>query len=126
MGKKNDCCCGGKTNIILACSGGSNVGQITNEVAKELDNTGQARFFCLAGVGGRISGMVESVKGADKIVVLDGCPVACGKKCMEGAGIAGYEYLIVTELGIEKKHEFTSTPAEKKKVKEAVLTKLKV
>jgi uncharacterized metal-binding protein len=109
---------------ILACSGASNVGHITNEVAKELDEAGEANFFCLAGVGGHVSGMVASVKGADKVVVLDGCPVACAKKTMDAAGIAGYEYLVVTELGIEKKHDFTLAPADVEQTRTAVRTKL--
>lgn len=120
---KKKCCCGG-TNIFLACSGGSNVGQIANEAAKELDIEGAGKFFCLAGVGGHISGMVESVKGADKVIVIDGCPVACAKKCMESAGITGYEYIVVTELGIEKKHEFSFTDAEKEKIKKIAVKKI--
>ena len=99
-------CCSGSIVSILACSGGSNVGQITNEVAKRLDINGFGKFFCLAGVGGHISGMVASVEGSDKVLVLDGCPVACGKKTMEAANLADYEYLVVTDLGIEKKHDF--------------------
>ena len=50
--------------------------------------------------------MIASVKGADKVVILDGCPVACAKKTVDAAGIADYEYLVVTEMGIEKQHAF--------------------
>lgn len=110
MTDQKSCCCSGDVNIVLACSGGSNVGQITNEVARKLDEAGEAKFFCLAGVGGHISGMVASVKGADKVVVLDGCPVGCAKKCMDAAAVEGYEYVVVTELGIEKEHLFDLSP----------------
>ena len=106
MSEQKRCCESGDANIVLACSGGSNVGQITNEVAKRLDEAGDARFFCLAGVGGHVSGMVASVKGSGKVLVLDGCPVGCARKCVDEANIEGYEYLVVTELGIEKKHTF--------------------
>ena len=100
------CSCEGGINVVLACSGASNVGQITNEVAKKLDMKGLAKFFCLSGVGGHISGMVASVKGADKVLVLDGCPVGCAKSCMKETNLNNFQYLIVTELGIEKKHSF--------------------
>ncbi len=116
---QNDCCGGGKTTVVLACSGGSNVGQMTNEAAKRLAVSGEAKFFCLAGVGGQISGMVASVKGADKVLVLDGCPVGCGKKCADQAGISGYHHLMVTELGIEKKHSFDLPEADVAKTVEA-------
>jgi len=119
MTTKNDCCGGGMTKVVLACSGGSNVGQMTNESAKRLDVAGEAKFFCLAGVGGQISGMVASVKGADKVLVLDGCPVACAKKCADQAGLTGYQYLVLTELGIEKKHAFDLPEADLAKAMEA-------
>ena len=102
-----DCCCADGLKTILACSGASNVGQITNETAKRLDIEKQGRFFCLAGVGGHVSGMIVSVEGAEKVLVIDGCPVACAKKCMDAAGLSNYEYLVVTDLGIEKNHDFT-------------------
>lgn len=104
--KEDKCCCSGGVTTILACSGGSNVGQITNEVAKRLDMAGVGKFFCLAGIGGRVSGMVASVEGSDTVLVIDGCPVACAKKTMESAGLDKYRYVVVTDLGIEKVHDF--------------------
>ena len=119
----NNCCCGGNT-ILLACSGGSNVGQLTNEVAKKLDMEGAGRFFCLAGVGGHISGMTASVSGADRVLVIDGCDVACAKKCLEAAGIEGYEYMVVTDLGIEKNHSLDLAQSDIELVSEACRAKL--
>jgi uncharacterized metal-binding protein len=124
--KEATCCEAGQVNICLACSGGSNVGQMTNEVAKRLDVAGDAKFFCLAGVGGHVSGMVASVKGADRVLVLDGCPVGCAKKCTDAAGISGYEYLVVTELGIQKKHDFDLPEKDVEKVLLAARDKLAI
>lgn len=109
---QDSCCCGGKVRTILACSGASNVGQITNEVAKKLDIEKQGRFFCLAGVGGHIGGMVTSVEGSDKVLVIDGCSVACAKLTMDEAGLNGYDYMVVTDLGIEKNHDFELDAAD--------------
>jgi uncharacterized metal-binding protein len=100
------CSCKGSSKMVLACSGASNVGQITNEVAKRLDIEKLARFYCLAGPGGDVESMVKTVKDADQVLVVDGCPVACGKLIMERAGIADYHYVVVTDLGIEKNRDF--------------------
>ena len=43
-------------------------------------------MFCLAGIGARIAGILESTKAANKLVAIDGCPVACSKKTLEHAG----------------------------------------
>ncbi len=116
---KDNCCCSGGTTTILACSGGSNVGQITNEVAKRLDVAGVGKFFCLAGVGGQISGMLASVEGSDRVLVIDGCPVACAKKILAAADLDGYNYVVVTDLGIEKAHDFTLSEQDIERVMSA-------
>ena len=56
------CCDGGSNVMILACSGGSNVGQLSNEAAVELTREGFGKMFCLAGIGGHLSGFVQSAK----------------------------------------------------------------
>lgn len=96
-------CCGNAGEImILACSGGSNVGQITNQVAVELMREGHGQMFCLAGVGAQLRRFVKSAQDALRIVVLDGCSIGCAKKVIENADVSGWKYVVLTELGIEK------------------------
>jgi uncharacterized metal-binding protein len=87
--------------MILACSGGSNVGQISNEVARKLTVDGKGLMFCLAGIGGDVDPLVERTKSTERVLVIDGCPVACAKKTLERHGIE-HEWLELTSLGIEK------------------------
>ena len=124
MTEKQDGCCATTNDtrcsseakaLIVACSGGSNVGQISNQVMVELDKAGRGNAYCLAGVGAGISGFVESAKAA-RTIVIDGCPVGCGKKVFETYGIQPTRYIVVTELGIEKTHNFDTVPGETKNV----------
>ena len=117
MGKKS-CICQPTEMLIFPCSGGSNVGQIANEAAKQLTNQGVGKMYCLAGIGGHISGIVESTKAAKKIVVIDGCPVVCARKTLEHAGFKIDEHTIVTELGITKVSGFTLKDTDIQKVVE--------
>lgn len=121
---KDGCCCSGNQNVFLACSGGSNVGQITNEVAKRLDSDNLGKFFCLAGVGAHISGMVASVRGADRVIVMDGCAVGCAKNVVDHAQISNYEYILVTDMGIEKDHSFALDESEVETVYNECLARL--
>jgi uncharacterized metal-binding protein len=98
----NSCACGGEPHMILACSGGSNVGQLTNQAAVELTREGKGKMFCLIGVGAQLPGMVKAVEKAAGVVVLDGCAVGCARKAMENAGLPLGRYVVVTDLGIEK------------------------
>ena len=120
---QNNCCSGGNT-ILLACSGGSNVGQLTNEAAKKLDIEKAGRFFCLAGVGGHIPGITAAVSAADKVLAIDGCDVACAKKCLDAEGISDYEYIVLTDLGIEKNRDFCLAETDIERVAQVCREKL--
>ena len=110
------CLCESSEILIFSCAGSSNVGQIANQVAVRLAQEGIGRYFCLAGIGGHVSGMIESTKAGKMLVAIDGCPVGCAKKTLEHTGFKIDEYVQVTELGIEKNHEFSLAPSDVGKV----------
>jgi uncharacterized metal-binding protein len=99
------CLCSSSDVHIVACSGASNVGQIANQAAIELAKANVGGFFCLAGVGAHIKGMIKSGKEADLVEAIDGCPVQCAAKTLQHAEIEPAIQIIVTELGIEKTHD---------------------
>ncbi len=107
-----DCICKAEDIILLPCSGGSNCGQITNQVAVSLDTMRVGRIYCLAGIGAHIEGMVESARGAKRIVALDGCQVACARKTIEHAGLTVTDWICVTEEGITKSHQLLMDEGE--------------
>ncbi len=65
--------------MILACSGGSNVGKPSNQAAIDLTQEGFGEMFCLAGIGGQLSGFVQSAKDVKKMIAIDRCQVGCAK-----------------------------------------------
>ncbi|MDH7570926.1 MAG: putative zinc-binding protein [Armatimonadota bacterium] len=116
----SDCCCGTKDVMLLACSGGSNVGQIANDAAKALDQLGQGRMYCAVGVNAGLPSFVEAAKNAATLVAIDGCDVACVKKGLAQVGITPHVYVVATDLGIEKGHHFNYTRDEVAEVAGAV------
>ena len=110
------CLCQPTEILIFPCSGGSNVGQIANGAGIKLTQSGMGKFFCLAGIGGHISGMVESTKAGKVIVAIDGCPVACAKKTLEHTGFNIDEYVEITSMGIEKNPNLNPIIADVEKV----------
>ncbi len=114
-------CCTPEGNImILACSGGSNVGQLSNQAAIELTQEGFGKMFCLAGIGGHLGGFVQSAKDVPAMVAIDGCEVGCAKAILEYAEIPTKNYLVLTDLGIEKNKDFNLEADDIQKVKAAV------
>jgi uncharacterized metal-binding protein len=109
-------CCGGKKVLLYACSGGANVGEISDLAARKLMFEGKGSMFCLAGLGADIQGMVQTAKDADVNLVIDGCPMDCAKKVFDRHGIANYKQVKVTDLGIEKVKGVRCTQAQVDKV----------
>jgi uncharacterized metal-binding protein len=105
MEERTKCLCSSGNVKIVACSGASNVGQIANQAAIDLAKEKVGGFFCLAGVGAHIKGMVKSAKNADLMISIDGCPTQCAAKTLQHAEIEPAIQIIVTELGIEKSHD---------------------
>lgn len=106
--------------MILACSGGSNVGQLSNQAAVELTQEGYGKMFCLAGVGGQLSGFVQSAKDVPEMVAIDGCQVGCAKAILEQAQVPLKNYIVLTEEGIEKNKNFELNRSDINRVKLAV------
>jgi len=102
MEEKTKCMCGCSDVRVVTCCGASNVGQIANQAAIMLAKEKVAGFFCLAGVGSHIPGMVKAAKEAGLMVAIDGCSVQCAAKTLQHAEIEPAIQIVVTELGIEK------------------------
>ena len=115
-----DCCATDGNIMILACSGGSNVGQLSNQAAVELTQEGFGKMYCLAGVGGLLSGFVQSAKDTPQMVAIDGCSIGCAKAILEKADVPLNSYIVVTDLDIEKNHDLALNHRDTQKVKEAV------
>ena len=94
--------CKGSDVMVFSCSGGSNVGQLANRAAVEITKEGKRRMYCLAGLGGHVQGLIDNTQKADKVIVVDGCPVGCAKKIVEYAGIKIDGYIELSEEGFEK------------------------
>ncbi len=47
---QDKCNCKSEEIFVFPCSGGSNVGQIANEAAKNLTTLSHGKIYCLAGI----------------------------------------------------------------------------
>ena len=92
--------------LIFCCSGASNVGVLSFQAAIRLAQEGFGAFSCIAGIGSNNLPMISVAKSAGERVVIDGCPIGCARKIMNANLITIDRYVIVTELGIGKTHNF--------------------
>ena len=96
------CSCSAGPKLIFSCSGAADVGELADQTARKLSRDGLGKMFCLAGIGGRVSGIMKSTEAAASILAIDGCALDCTKKSLEEAGITRFNHLRLTDLGFEK------------------------
>ncbi len=102
MSDQKSCACSAASKLIFACSGAADVGAIADQAARQLAGEGIGKMFCLAGIGGRVGGIMKTTESAEKILVIDGCPLNCAKSCLEQAGFTKFEHTNLTDLGLVK------------------------
>ncbi|MBN1598453.1 MAG: putative zinc-binding protein [Bacteroidales bacterium] len=83
--------------IILACSGASDLGYISDQVARKQSRNNVRKMNCLTLAATGTKEIIDEFKNSN-ILVIDGCNEDCGKKIMVMIGI-NYMYLRLTDLG---------------------------
>jgi uncharacterized metal-binding protein len=101
MADEGGCLCGCDA-LVFSCSGAADVGEIADRAARRLDAEGLAGMSCMAGIGGHVTGLIESAKGASSCIVIDGCPLDSGRRAFDEAGVPEFSHVRVTDLGIVK------------------------
>ena len=113
MAEEKKCCsCKGGVSLVFPCSGAADVGEISDRAARSMAAGGIGKMFCLAAIGGNVSGMIASAKGADKVLVIDGCGLDCAKKTMEQRGIDQFIHMRLTDMNMEK----SKSPATQERI----------
>ena len=102
MQTNGGCACNAGPKLIFSCSGAADVGALADQTARQLTREGAGKMFCLAGIGGRVSGIMKSTEAASSILAIDGCALDCAKKSLEEAGFKKFNHLRLADLGFEK------------------------
>ena len=99
---QTQCNCMTAPKRVFPCSGASDVGGLADRAARQmtLDQTG--KMYCLAGIGGRVEGILANTKAAARVLVIDGCKEECARKTMELAGFKDFQHLKLPDMGFEK------------------------
>lgn len=98
----NSDCCKDVPKLIFSCSGAADVGELADKATRDMSKSCIGSMYCLAGIGGNVSGIIKSTESANKILVIDGCPVNCAKKTLEEKGFVSFKHLMLKDLGFVK------------------------
>jgi uncharacterized metal-binding protein len=101
-GDPKPACCDPAATLIFACSGAADVGEIADHAARKLTKEGVGKMFCLAGVGGRVEGIMENTQKAQALLAIDGCPLHCCRNTLEKAGFKQFAHVCLSDLELAK------------------------
>ena len=87
--------------LLITCSGLSNNGRLTTQVATILMSRHPTDFTWLK-ASTDLEKLSEAAIDADLIIIIEGCSDHCASKKIIEMGIKGDFLLVATELGIEK------------------------
>ncbi len=120
---ENQNVCSANPQLLFPCSGGSDVGALSDLAARQMTRDGTGKMYCLAGIGGQISGILSTTQSASKILAIDGCPMNCAKKILERAGFSKFKHVCLSDAGFQKGAS-PSTPENIQKVVQSGAAKL--
>jgi uncharacterized metal-binding protein len=115
MKREPQCSCTTAPKLVFPCSGASDVGGLSDRAARQMTVDQSGKMYCLAGIGGRVEGIMADTRGAARVLLIDGCPQECARKTMELAGFKDFQHLRLAEMGF-KKGETPLTPARIREV----------
>jgi uncharacterized metal-binding protein len=113
-----------ETPLVYACSGCSSAAQMANWLAVKLDREGIAEMSCIAGVGGNVKKLVRTALSGRKIIVIDGCPLACSKACLNNHNICPNAHIELSALGVSKRQHEDFDPIQAKEIFHSITEQL--
>lgn len=99
--KKTACLCGTSDYNVVSCSGASDLGQLSDVIARKLRDNKVRKMNCLTMIAIDDQPLINAFKEAN-VLAIDGCPKDCAKKILEKAGIENFNHLRLTDLGYQK------------------------
>jgi uncharacterized metal-binding protein len=87
--------------VVYACAGCSGAGQIAYKLALLMDQQGIAEMSCLAGIASERKSFRQKMQNR-KVMVIDGCPLECGKLIFEKQKLSINNHICLHKLGIQK------------------------
>jgi len=89
--------------IIFACSGAADVGEIADLAARRLAREGAGKMHCITAVGAGVDSFMKWYRQSnDPILAIDGCALACASNCLKQAGLNVSRSVSLDALGFKK------------------------
>lgn len=98
--------------LVYSCSGCSSAAQLANHLALRLDRLQVAEMSCIAGLGGDVRPLLRTAQSGRPIMMIDGCPLQCGRHILVRHGLQPALHLDLSRLGVRKEKHLDFDPSD--------------
>lgn len=91
--------------LVYSCSGCSQVAQLANRIAVQLDRSGVAEMSCVAGIGGQVKPIIRLAQSGRPVLAIDGCPLRCVQRSLNSIDVSESHHLLLSEYGLKKRQD---------------------
>ncbi|HEY5160521.1 MAG TPA: putative zinc-binding protein [Gaiellaceae bacterium] len=110
--------------LVYACSGASNLGQLSNEIAIRLDQAGLAEMSCAEAVGIEAGPPYASALSGRSVIAVSGCPLACASRLLAEHGVAVTSSIQLENRGVMKAKHVLVEAGESERIYDEVVSEL--
>jgi uncharacterized metal-binding protein len=112
--------------LVCACSGASNLGQLSNEIALRLDRAGLAEMSCAEAVGIEAGPPCEGTLSGRPVIAISGCPLACAGRLLKEHGVTVAYTVQLENRGVLKAKHVDVAAADEDRIYAEVVSELGV
>jgi len=102
--------------LVYACSGASNLGQLSNEIALRLDGERLAEMFCAEAVGIEAGAPYAAALSGRPVIAISGCPLACADRLLSEHGVEVTHSFQLENKGVSKAKHVSVDPKESERI----------
>jgi uncharacterized metal-binding protein len=110
--------------LVYACSGASNLGQLSNEIAVRLDRGGLAEMSCAEAIGIEARPPYEAALSGRPVIAISGCPLACASRLLVEHGVNVTRSVQLENRGVLKAKHVSVGSEEGGRIYEEVASEL--
>jgi uncharacterized metal-binding protein len=104
--------------LIYSCSGCSSAAQLANYIAVRMDREEVAEMSCIVGLGGDVKPLLRTAQSGRPIIMIDGCPLACGRHTLKRHGLQPDLHWDLSKMGVKKQMHVDFDPKDAKRLKQ--------
>lgn len=90
-----------------------------------MDREELAEMSCIVGLGGDVKPLIRTAKSGRPLIMIDGCPLACGRHTLARHGLKPDLYWDLSKMGVKKQKHVDYDTEDAQRLKKSLTAALR-